>query len=434
MQSIERNGLIALLFLCCSGAAFWFSSGSPESGATGPRTPQEDLQAKPAPERGSKTLNNLPAVSGPVGAGQRAPAGPPRGSAGTGQPGAGPAGAGPGANPGALANAQGNNAGRANPNGGQGAPQNPAAGNPTTAGKNAPAGNQGAGLPADERLMAGANGAQFQPLSNSQQPVLAGGSGRIDPTATAPGTNLGGLHAGPPRGNANGSLGAGLEVTPGAGPGAAPAAPVFERYTVRSGDSLSEIAQKQLGSSKRVDLILQVNPGLRADRINVGQVLNMPTNQMILAAAAAAKAGSTAANPAANTPAAGNPGAATQAALADGARGNPQASNAQPEAAVAQNANSRQASAEPAGPTHTVAAGESLWAIAQRRLGDGNRYREIEALNPSVRGGRLAVGTKLRLPDGSAPLARADDNTPSQPADAPRPAAGASNKPTRRVR
>ncbi|MEZ6019308.1 MAG: LysM peptidoglycan-binding domain-containing protein [Planctomycetota bacterium] len=47
-------------------------------------------------------------------------------------------------------------------------------------------------------------------------------------------------------------------------------------YTVQSGDVLSRIAQKQLGSAKRYTEILALNPGLKPEKLYVGQVLQMP--------------------------------------------------------------------------------------------------------------------------------------------------------------
>jgi nucleoid-associated protein YgaU len=47
-------------------------------------------------------------------------------------------------------------------------------------------------------------------------------------------------------------------------------------YTVRSGDVLSRIASNQLGTKDRMNEILALNPGLVADRIQVGQELLMP--------------------------------------------------------------------------------------------------------------------------------------------------------------
>lgn len=56
---------------------------------------------------------------------------------------------------------------------------------------------------------------------------------------------------------------------------------------------------------------------------------------------------------------------------------------------------------EPATETYTVKRGDSLWKIAEERLGDGTRYAEIVALNEPALGGRpdfLVPGTVLRVP------------------------------------
>ena len=49
------------------------------------------------------------------------------------------------------------------------------------------------------------------------------------------------------------------------------------RYTVQSGDVLSRIAEREVGSVKDVKRILAMNPGLDANRLVIGQVLAMPT-------------------------------------------------------------------------------------------------------------------------------------------------------------
>ncbi|MBD3917634.1 LysM peptidoglycan-binding domain-containing protein [Paenibacillus sp. PR3] len=50
--------------------------------------------------------------------------------------------------------------------------------------------------------------------------------------------------------------------------------------------------------------------------------------------------------------------------------------------------------------TYTVVSGDSLWKIAQRALGDGGRWREIQALNgiTDAQTKSLKIGTILKLP------------------------------------
>ncbi|MFS8534837.1 MAG: LysM peptidoglycan-binding domain-containing protein [Limnochordales bacterium] len=51
--------------------------------------------------------------------------------------------------------------------------------------------------------------------------------------------------------------------------------------------------------------------------------------------------------------------------------------------------------------TYTLAPGDTLWAVAQRFLGDGSRWREIQQLNgiSDAELKRLPVGLVLRLPE-----------------------------------
>lgn len=84
--------------------------------------------------------------------------------------------------------------------------------------------------------------------------------------------------------------------------------------------------------------------------------------------------------------------------------------------------------------TYTVKAGDSLWSIAARTLGGGDRWREIYNLNRGLIGDSpadLRVGTVLRLPGGQAPNRAADalpDLTDSVPG-ASRPPAAPANPP-----
>ena len=55
----------------------------------------------------------------------------------------------------------------------------------------------------------------------------------------------------------------------------------------------------------------------------------------------------------------------------------------------------------------TVQAGESLWSIAQRELGDGNRWQEIAEANQIKNPRALQVGAQLNLPV-AAPIPRAN--------------------------
>lgn len=48
---------------------------------------------------------------------------------------------------------------------------------------------------------------------------------------------------------------------------------------------------------------------------------------------------------------------------------------------------------------YIVNEGDTLWNIAKKRLGNGNRYKEILALNPGITKDKpLAVGTRLIIP------------------------------------
>lgn len=48
--------------------------------------------------------------------------------------------------------------------------------------------------------------------------------------------------------------------------------------------------------------------------------------------------------------------------------------------------------------THVVAPGETLYGLARRYLGRGERWPEIAAANPAVSAKRLRPGTTLHLP------------------------------------
>lgn len=108
----------------------------------------------------------------------------------------------------------------------------------------------------------------------------------------------------------------------------------YETYTVKKGDTLWRIAQKQLGSGSRYKTIMQLN-GLSSDKLKVGQVLKIK-------------------------------GKTAQAQTA-------------------------------AYTTYTVKKGDTLWRIAQKQLGKGNRYREIMIAN-GLTSDKLKVGQILKIP------------------------------------
>ena len=49
-----------------------------------------------------------------------------------------------------------------------------------------------------------------------------------------------------------------------------------KKYTVKKGDTLSEIVKAKYGTTKRMKEVLKANPGLDPDHIKVGQVITLP--------------------------------------------------------------------------------------------------------------------------------------------------------------
>ncbi|WP_318216447.1 LysM peptidoglycan-binding domain-containing protein [Streptomyces sp. SCL15-6] len=62
-------------------------------------------------------------------------------------------------------------------------------------------------------------------------------------------------------------------------------------------------------------------------------------------------------------------------------------------------AESSSGTGSPDGTTYTVKQGDTLWSIAAGKLGDGNRWREIAALNKLADADEIAPGQKLKLPE-----------------------------------
>jgi len=70
------------------------------------------------------------------------------------------------------------------------------------------------------------------------------------------------------------------------------------------------------------------------------------------------------------------------------------------ETATAQPAPEQPSPAQPApqGSTYTIRKGDTLWSIAQREYGDGQRWVDIVRANPGIEPKKLRVGQTITLP------------------------------------
>ncbi|MGW4380199.1 BTAD domain-containing putative transcriptional regulator [Kitasatospora sp. NPDC004531] len=201
-----------------------------------------------------------------------------------------------------------------------------------------------------------------------------------------------------------------LAALPAAAPAAAPAAdPQQPSYTVRDSrpaDSLWSIAERQLGAGERWTEIAKLNAGRPMDdsgtRFDADRPIQ-PGWQLLMPADAKP-------DPAAG----GAPAAAAGNAMAGGTQ-----SAAVPPAGLA----------APAHATVTVHSGDSLSGIAQRELGDGDRWPELFEANKGVAAPDgetltdpdvLAPGMVLTMPGAQAPAA----GTPAAKTPAAQPPAG----------
>jgi nucleoid-associated protein YgaU len=136
-----------------------------------------------------------------------------------------------------------------------------------------------------------------------------------------------------------------------------PAAKSDATYVVRSGDTLADIAQKQLGSAKRWPELVKLNPGLDPKNLKIGTTIKLGSG------AAAA--------PLAEAPAQVSPVKTTgDKAVASAAR------------------------------THTVVAGDTLGGIAKKYLGSTARANDVFEANRDVLSSpnALKIGQVLRIP------------------------------------
>ncbi len=153
-------------------------------------------------------------------------------------------------------------------------------------------------------------------------------------------------------------------------PAATPVAPqprtpaAVRKYTVAEGETLWSIAEEQYGDPHLWRKILAANPGMD-ERVNAGQVINLPPKEDVLV-------------PAATPTARPAPGAGE-------AKPTTETRDTRPAARAA---------------TYVVEKNDTLYSIAAKVLGDGNRWREIFELNKDklARPEALKIGMELKLP------------------------------------
>jgi peptidoglycan/xylan/chitin deacetylase (PgdA/CDA1 family) len=185
-------------------------------------------------------------------------------------------------------------------------------------------------------------------------------------------------------------------------------------YTAQAGDTLFSVAQKTLGDGQRWPelqaLNKQIPPGPRL--LTPGTVLKLP-----------AKTAPAEPSPGKPVPA---PAPAPESDSTPPAPA-PETAPDQPTPTPAPTASAPSAPAAASAPkTYTVQAGDTLYGIAKKTLGDGGRYPEIQSLNQEILpdANKLKVGMVLKLPTGAeaptAPVQPAPKpTTPSKPAPKP---------------
>ncbi|MCH2141795.1 MAG: LysM peptidoglycan-binding domain-containing protein [Phycisphaerales bacterium] len=121
------------------------------------------------------------------------------------------------------------------------------------------------------------------------------------------------------------------------------------RYTIKPGDTLSEIAWSELGSAQLWTMIVEANPGLDPNRLRVGGTVRIPALRATPASTTAAKS----------------------------------------------------ANSLTSGRTHTVAAGDSLSSVAIAYYENADRWHDVYMANATLLQGdpdRLQLGMVLVIP------------------------------------
>ena len=170
-------------------------------------------------------------------------------------------------------------------------------------------------------------------------------------------------------------------------------------YTVKAGDTLSGIAAKY-GTTYQA--LAAYNGISDPNRINVGQVIKIPQSGTT-GTTGGTSGGSSTASGTTYTVKAGDTlsgiaakyGTTYQALAAYNGISNPNRINVGQVIKIPQSGGS--GAAAPQAATHTVAAGESLWSIAAKYLGNGSRYKEIKQLN-GLGNDTIYPGQVLKLP------------------------------------
>jgi len=184
---------------------------------------------------------------------------------------------------------------------------------------------------------------------------------------------------------------------------AAATAPTTRTIKVQANDSITSIAQRELGNPSRFNEILDANPGLVPSKLKKGMEIKIPV------AAPASPVASTAKSTPKSTSGSTLP-----------------AANATPLSAVPAPEKSER--------VYVVKSGDTLSTIAAHELGSKAKWQEIQKANEDVLHGsdKLKVGMKLQIPSANgstsspsvasrdpAPVAASPSSSPSATENAP---------------